>query len=258
MRTCSAVLFGVLALVCMRPALAEVYVGIESRTQAAKLELESATDAGVSFTAEAEKAIDEAIGTNSVNAIRVGYIAEIGSDLFLDASVAIGSVRSSSVMRLQGPVPGFLAAGEETIEGDALLDSTFYIDFGANVRGIAGSMSYTGGLRIEMSSFEEDTYTAPGATATTEFKQRNIVIEGTVGVGEEVRGFVGLGLNMYKGEETETFNGVEGDAWEFKYDLPLVIFVGMESRGEMTNAFARVSLIGEKFLSTYVGAAVKF
>lgn len=258
MRTCSAVLFGVLALVCLRPALAEVYVGIEARTQEAKLELEDFTSPGGPTQAEFETGLAEAIGRNSINAIRVGYIAEIGSDLFVDASVAIGSIRSSTAIKLQGPVPGWVGAGDERIFGESLFDGAFYIDFGANVRGIAGGMSYTGGMRIELSSFEEDTFTDATGTETTEFKQRNLVFEGTVGVGEEIRGFVGVGLNFYKGELTETDHGVTDEDIEFKYDFPLVIFAGLESRGETVNAFARVALIGEKFLNTHVGVAVKF
>lgn len=249
----SAVLCAVLALVCARPALAEMYVGIESRSQEAEMELEKATQDGVDVTTAWKADYDEAVGRNSINAIRVGYVGEIGSDLFLDASVAIGSVRSSRAVQIvdsTAPADTFISSG-------AFLDSAFYIDFGAGVRGAAGSMSYTGGMRIELSSVEEDTQTTTGWTQTTELKQRNIVFEGTVGVGEEVRGFVGVGLNFYEGEETEASPG-SSEIVEFKYDLPLVIFAGIESRTDTVNAFAQVSLIGEKFLSTRAGVAVKF
>ncbi|MHC4200973.1 MAG: hypothetical protein ACYSU0_13350 [Planctomycetota bacterium] len=258
MKKC-AVLCAVLALLGARPALAEFYAGIEARTQEAELELEAFASPGGPTKAEAEAAMDESIGRNSINAIRVGYIAEIGSDLFLDASIAVGNIKSSRTTKFVGPAPAFgLAAGEEGIMGESLQDGAFYIDFGAGVEGQAGSISYTGGMRIELSTIEEDTWQDATGVETTELKQRNIVFEGTVGVGTEVRGFVGVGLNFYSGEETETDHGVTGDVVEFKYDLPLVIFAGIESKGERVNAFAQVSLIGEKFLSTRAGVAVKF
>ncbi len=252
MRKC-AVLCAVLALVGARPALAEFYVGIESRVQSAELELDEVTQNGVDVTAAFDAGTDEIVGTNSINAIRVGYIQEIGSDLFLDASIAFGSVRMSNVRQEFDPA----APADTRIEASATLDSSFYIDFGAGVRGQAGSISYTGDFRLEMSSAEQDVQTGAGGTNTLELDQRNIVFEGTIGVGEEVRGFVGLGLNFYEMESTyielpDTYVVVT------KYKLPLVIFAGLESRGEQVNAFARVSLIGEKFLSMWAGVAMKF
>ena len=255
MRTCSAVLCGVLAMVWLAPAQAEEsgpYVGVETRSQRAELNVEKATlqiggPPAVSFKAN----IEEAHGRNSIHAIRVGYIQEIGSDIFFDGSVALGSINPYLTAKDADPTN----PGEYDIDSEGFLDSGFYFDISAGVRGIAGATSYTGGIRIEIPfDLEEDQDVVPGSGAgTLTLDQFCFAIEGTVGTAGDVRALVGVGINIYRAEvlyndpnsPATVLDNVSIES-EYEYDSPLAIFI------------ARVSLLGEKFLSTWAGVAVKF
>lgn len=46
--------------------------------------------------------------------------------------------------------------------------------------------------------------------------------------------------------------------YEYEYDIPFVLFIGLETRAERVNAFVRMSLVGEDLGSIWAGAAVKF
>ncbi len=254
MRVCGVVMCGVLALAWVRPALAldqGLYVGLETRVQRAEMSVEKGQ---IDFGAGLENVkpfVDEAQGRNSINAVRVGYLAEVSSDLFVDASLALGTVDPASAVKFSPP-------GQTFIETGGFLDSTLYLDIAVGVRGSTGDISYTGGFRYERSSIEEDTETWPGGVYTVEFEQSCLALEGTIGTTGDVRAYVGAGFHIYKGELTETDTGVKVADFEFEYDLPFVVFVGVESSTERVSMFARMSLLGEKFLSTWAGAAVKF
>lgn len=256
MRACGVVMCGALALALAGPALAldqGLYVGIETRVQRAELSVEKGlADFGGPTLEDVTPYIVECEGRNSINAARVGYVAEIGSDLFIDASVAFGSADPVSAFKISDP------SGEQ-IFAQGFLDSAFYFDIGATLRGSTGSVSYTAGLRFESSDQDEETYIAPGfAPDTSEYDQSLFAIEATVGTTGDVRTYVGIGVHVYKGELVQKVNGAVVTDFEFEYDLPFVAFVGVESSTERVSMFARMSLLGEKFLSTWAGAAVKF